>query len=292
MCRASSSRSRRSSPLEDASSEPAYQLQMEAPLVSSKSAWRFQVRVIAGAGRCLIRFADRFRRGRRPTWERSRAFYVETLGGAGRARAGGVLGRETCFGIWEPESFGGTFAPRRMRTSRCMSTTWRCARGARGERCELHRCHPRHRVCHMAFSPIPDGNEPDAAQPVRPTELMHVEAGGFRDRADAGRPRAVRVLPRRARPAEREHTAGEVEAPNVTLSFWNPTDQGHEFEQNTRVRTSCGRRRGSSGRAAEQGGRVLRRRHVRLRGVPHGVLQGPRRQHGHPAQPLCAQGTS
>jgi catechol 2,3-dioxygenase-like lactoylglutathione lyase family enzyme len=29
-----------------------------------------------------------------------------------------------------------------------------------------------------------------------------------------------------------EHTAGEVEAPNVTLSFWNPEKEGIEFKPN------------------------------------------------------------
>jgi catechol 2,3-dioxygenase-like lactoylglutathione lyase family enzyme len=29
-----------------------------------------------------------------------------------------------------------------------------------------------------------------------------------------------------------EHTDGEVEAPNVTLSFWNPEEQGVEFKPN------------------------------------------------------------
>lgn len=29
-----------------------------------------------------------------------------------------------------------------------------------------------------------------------------------------------------------EHTPGEVEAPNVTLSFWNPEQDGEEFKPN------------------------------------------------------------
>jgi catechol 2,3-dioxygenase-like lactoylglutathione lyase family enzyme len=29
-----------------------------------------------------------------------------------------------------------------------------------------------------------------------------------------------------------EHTSAEVEAPNVTLSFWNPEEQGVEFKPN------------------------------------------------------------
>jgi catechol 2,3-dioxygenase-like lactoylglutathione lyase family enzyme len=32
---------------------------------------------------------------------------------------------------------------------------------------------------------------------------------------------------------ESEYTDGEVEAPNVTLSFWNPTERGVEFQPNT-----------------------------------------------------------
>jgi catechol 2,3-dioxygenase-like lactoylglutathione lyase family enzyme len=32
---------------------------------------------------------------------------------------------------------------------------------------------------------------------------------------------------------ESEHMGAEVEAPNVTLSFWNPSEQGIEFQPNT-----------------------------------------------------------
>ena len=45
-------------------------------------------------------------------WERTRAFYVETLGlrGDERAQAEFWVG-DQCFAIWEPERMGGTFAP-------------------------------------------------------------------------------------------------------------------------------------------------------------------------------------
>ena len=47
-------------------------------------------------------------------WERSRAFYVETLGlrADERARAEFWVG-DQCFAIWEPERVGGTFEPQR-----------------------------------------------------------------------------------------------------------------------------------------------------------------------------------
>src|SRR3978361_1180406 len=46
--------------------------------------------------------------------ERTRRFYVETLGlrPDDRARFEFWLG-ETCFGIWEPDKLGGTFAPQK-----------------------------------------------------------------------------------------------------------------------------------------------------------------------------------
>ena len=47
-------------------------------------------------------------------WERTRAFYVDTLGlrADERAQAEFWVG-EQCFAIWEPERMGGTFEPQR-----------------------------------------------------------------------------------------------------------------------------------------------------------------------------------
>ena len=47
-------------------------------------------------------------------WERTRAFYVDTLGWRAdeRAQAEFWVG-EQCFAIWEPERMGGTFEPQR-----------------------------------------------------------------------------------------------------------------------------------------------------------------------------------
>jgi catechol 2,3-dioxygenase-like lactoylglutathione lyase family enzyme len=46
--------------------------------------------------------------------ERSRAFYVETLGLRPDDKAHFEFWvAETCFGIWEPERMGGTFAPQK-----------------------------------------------------------------------------------------------------------------------------------------------------------------------------------
>ena len=45
-------------------------------------------------------------------WERSRAFYVETLGLRPDDRSPSEFWvGDTCFGIWEPERFGGEFQP-------------------------------------------------------------------------------------------------------------------------------------------------------------------------------------
>ena len=45
-------------------------------------------------------------------WERSRAFYVDTLGARPdeRSQSEFWIG-QTCFGIWEPARFGGEFQP-------------------------------------------------------------------------------------------------------------------------------------------------------------------------------------
>jgi catechol 2,3-dioxygenase-like lactoylglutathione lyase family enzyme len=93
--------------------------------------------------------------------ERSRAFYVDTLGlrPDERSQAEFWLG-ETCFGIWEPERFGMEFAPQKnahlaLHVDDVASSRAKLeARGVEfaGEILDTG-------VCHMAFFTDPDGND-------------------------------------------------------------------------------------------------------------------------------------
>ena len=82
--------------------------------------------------------------------ERSRAFYVETLG----------LRPDDCFGIWEPEKFGLPFAPQKnahpaLHVDDVAAT--RAALEARGV--AFHGDTIDTGVCHMALFSDPDGND-------------------------------------------------------------------------------------------------------------------------------------
>jgi catechol 2,3-dioxygenase-like lactoylglutathione lyase family enzyme len=93
--------------------------------------------------------------------ERSRAFYVETLGlrPDENARFEFWVG-DTCFGIWEPERFGMEFQPQRNGHPALHVDDVAAARAAleeggvefRGETIDTG-------VCHMAFFRDPDGND-------------------------------------------------------------------------------------------------------------------------------------
>ena len=93
--------------------------------------------------------------------ERSREFYVETLGL--RADAGARFEfwvGETCFGIWEPEAVGMEFAPQRNAQPALHVEDVAAARAELeakgvefiGEILDTG-------VCHMAFFRDPDGND-------------------------------------------------------------------------------------------------------------------------------------
>jgi catechol 2,3-dioxygenase-like lactoylglutathione lyase family enzyme len=94
-------------------------------------------------------------------WERSRVFYVDTLGlrPDEHAQAEFWVG-ETCFGIWEPESFGATFAPQKNAHIALRVDDVAAARAELeamgvtfvGEILDTG-------VCHMAFFTDPDGND-------------------------------------------------------------------------------------------------------------------------------------
>jgi catechol 2,3-dioxygenase-like lactoylglutathione lyase family enzyme len=93
--------------------------------------------------------------------ERSRAFYVETLGlrPDGRARFEFWAG-ETCFGIWEPTRLGREFAPQKNAHLALHVDDVEASRkeleakgvGFFGETLDTG-------VCHMAFFADPDGND-------------------------------------------------------------------------------------------------------------------------------------
>ena len=93
--------------------------------------------------------------------ERSRAFYVETLGlrPDDRSRFEFWVG-ETCFGIWEPATFGMEFAPQKNAHLALHVDDVAAARAdleAKGVEFfgEIFDT----TVCHMAFFTDPDGND-------------------------------------------------------------------------------------------------------------------------------------
>ena len=93
--------------------------------------------------------------------ERSRAFYVETLGLRPDDKARfEVWAGDTCFGIWEPERMGGTFAPQKNAHPALHVDDVEAARKeleARGVEFTGEILDTG--VCHMAFFTDPDGND-------------------------------------------------------------------------------------------------------------------------------------
>jgi len=94
-------------------------------------------------------------------WERSRAFYVDTLGlrPDEHAQAEFWVG-ETCFGIWEPARVGMEFAPQRNGHIALSVDDVAAARSeleAKG--IEFFGDILDSGVCHMAFFRDPDGND-------------------------------------------------------------------------------------------------------------------------------------
>ena len=93
--------------------------------------------------------------------ERSRTFYVETLGlrPADQARVG-LWGGSTCLGIWEPEKFGMEFAAQKNAHPALHVDDVAAARvelEAKGV--EFSGEVMDTGVCHMAFFTDPDGND-------------------------------------------------------------------------------------------------------------------------------------
>jgi len=93
--------------------------------------------------------------------ERSRAFYLETLGlrPDDKARFEFWVG-ETCFGIWEPERMGGTFAPQKnAHWALHVDDVAEARRVLEGKGVEFVGEVLDTGVCHMAFFADPDGND-------------------------------------------------------------------------------------------------------------------------------------
>ncbi|MGH2943053.1 MAG: VOC family protein [Solirubrobacteraceae bacterium] len=93
--------------------------------------------------------------------ERSRSFYVDTLGLRPDAHSNfEVWAGETCLGIWEPERFGMEFAPQKnghiaLHADDIAST--RAELEAKGVEFAADTMDTG--VCHMAFFSDPDGND-------------------------------------------------------------------------------------------------------------------------------------
>ena len=93
--------------------------------------------------------------------ERSRAFYVDTLGlrPDGHARFEFWVG-DTCFGIWEPERLGIAFAPQKNAHPALHVEDVAAARAElEGRGVEFAGEIMDTGVCHMAFFTDPDGND-------------------------------------------------------------------------------------------------------------------------------------
>jgi catechol 2,3-dioxygenase-like lactoylglutathione lyase family enzyme len=94
-------------------------------------------------------------------WRRSRAFYVDTLGlrPDEHSEAEFWVG-DTCFAIWEPERFGGTFAPQKNAAFALRVEDVDAARAdleAKGVEFAMDTFDSG--VCKMAMFLDPDGNE-------------------------------------------------------------------------------------------------------------------------------------
>ena len=93
--------------------------------------------------------------------ERSRAFYVETLGlrPDGKARFEFWAG-ETCFGIWEPERMGMEFAPQKnAHPAFHVDDVAKRRAELESNGVEFNGEIFDSGVCHMAFFTDPDGND-------------------------------------------------------------------------------------------------------------------------------------
>lgn len=93
--------------------------------------------------------------------ERSRQFYVETLGLRPDANARfEAWAGDTCFGIWEPERFGMQFSPQKNgHPALHVDDVAEARRELEGKGVEFMGEILDTGVCHMAFFTDPDGND-------------------------------------------------------------------------------------------------------------------------------------
>jgi catechol 2,3-dioxygenase-like lactoylglutathione lyase family enzyme len=93
--------------------------------------------------------------------ERSRAFYVDTLGLRPDERSPSeVWAGDTCFGIWEPARFGMEFAPQKNAHPALHVDDVAAARAELEDKgVEFSGDILDTGVCHMAFFTDPDGND-------------------------------------------------------------------------------------------------------------------------------------
>lgn len=93
--------------------------------------------------------------------ERSRAFYVETLGLKPDDKGGSEFWvGETCFGIWEPAKFGMEFEPQRnAHPALHVDDVAEARKELEGRGVEFFGGILDTGVCHMAFFRDPDGND-------------------------------------------------------------------------------------------------------------------------------------
>ena len=197
-------------------------------------------------------------------WKRSRAFYVDTLGlrPDENAQAEFWVG-DTCFGIYEPASFGLEFAPQKNAHVALHVDDVATARAeleAKG--IEFNGDTFDTGVCHMAFFNDPDGNDADAPPSVQAArELMDVERIDYvrvpvTDMEEANHFYGE-VLGLRRNPNSPGDDWVEYEVGNVTLAVMTPHTHDYEFAPLPPVddRTACCRRRGR-----ERSARVRRAR--------------------------------
>ena len=94
-------------------------------------------------------------------WERSRAFYVDTLGlrPDDKAQAEFWVG-QTCFGIWEPKRLGMEFSPQKNgHVALHVDDVQATRQELEGKGVEFAGDILDTGVCHMAFFTDPDGND-------------------------------------------------------------------------------------------------------------------------------------
>ena len=128
--------------------------------------------------------------------ERSRRFYVETLGCGPTSRRSSSSGSgETCFGIWEPAQLGMEFAPQKNAHPALHVDDVAAARAEleakgvefTGEILDTG-------VCHMAFFTDPDGNDLMLHHRYAPYEKRTPTSEGALSRSAALKTRLLSAL--------------------------------------------------------------------------------------------------